>query len=72
MDKHSLDHQAAIAITALAAALIKQKAINGAQLRMDFLEILEGIAQSPVEVETVGIQTASLMDVILKADSRKS
>lgn len=72
MDKHSLDHQAAIAITALAAALVKQKAINGAQLRMDFLEILEGIAQSPTKVETVGIQTASLMDVILKADSCKS
>lgn len=67
MDQHNLDHQTAIALTALAAALCKQASIDGQMLRMDFLDILEGIAKSPEAVETVGKQMANLMDVLLQA-----
>jgi hypothetical protein len=72
MDESTLDHQAAIAVTALAAALCKQRGINGDQLRLDLLEMLEGIAGSPQGVETVGKQTANLMDSILQAGRGKS
>lgn len=65
---NDLDHQAAIALTAFAAALVKQPGIDGAKLRYDFLEALEGIARSPEAVETVGRQIASLMDAVLEAD----
>jgi len=34
---------------------------------MDFLDALEGIAKSPQGVGTVGVETAGLMDTILKA-----
>lgn len=68
---NSLDHQVAIALTALAAALVKQPGIDGAKLRYDFLEILEGIATSPEAVELVGRQIASLMDVVLESERNK-
>jgi hypothetical protein len=71
LNSSSLEHQTAIALTALSAALVKQPGINGDSLRLDFLEIIEGIARSPAEVGTVGIQIASLMDTILRADPRK-
>lgn len=71
MDEESLDYQASVAITALAAALCKQPGIDGDQLRLDFLEILEGIARSPDKVNTVGIDTARLMDILLRAAPRK-
>lgn len=71
MDQHDLDHQAAVAVTALAVALCKQPGIDGQKLRMDFLDTLEGIAQSPEGVETVGKNVASLMGVILQSDAHK-
>lgn len=64
----SLDHQTAIALTALAVALCKQPAIDGQRLRLDFLDTLEGIATTPQGVGTVGRNIAALVDVILKAD----
>lgn len=70
MDQHGLDHQTAIAITALAAALCKQPSIDGQKLRVDFLDVLEGIAQSPEAVETVGRNIASLMDTMLQVPGK--
>lgn len=68
-DKHPIDMQAAFVVTALAAALCKQPGIDGQKLRLDFLDVLEGIAQSPSGVESVGRHVASLMDTILKAQT---
>jgi hypothetical protein len=70
MDQHGLDHQTAIALTALAAALCKQPSLDGQKLRVDFLDVLEGLAQSPDAVETVGKSVAGLMDVMLKVPGR--
>lgn len=64
----ALDHQAAIALTALAAALCKQPGIDGQRLRLDFLDILEGLATTPQKVGSVGMNIAGLMDVVLKAE----
>ena len=64
---HSLDIQTAYAFTALATALCRQPSIDGQRLRMDFLDALEGIAKSPQGVGTVGVETAGLMDAILKS-----
>src|SRR5690606_25833419 len=61
MDTHTLDHQTAIAPTALAAALCRQPNINAEQLRYDFMDILEGLAQGPANVETVGRNVAATM-----------
>ena len=69
MSQSSLEHQTAIALTAFASALCKQPSIDGQKLRMDFLDALEGLAQSPDGVETVGLQIASLMDMTLKAQA---
>ena len=66
-----LDHQAATALVALAAALCKQPWLDGQKLRMDFLDILEGLAKSPEGVETVGKSAASVMDALLKAAGDK-
>ena len=66
MDKHGIDHQAAIALTALASALCKQPGIDGQKLLHDFLDDLEGLAGAPEEVETVGKSMAGLMDSMLK------
>ncbi|MGB6097884.1 MAG: hypothetical protein WBF95_16505 [Comamonas thiooxydans] len=66
-----MDYQAATALSALAAALCKQPGIDGQKLRMDFLDALEGIAQTPGNVGMVGRTIASLMDTTLRAaDSR--
>lgn len=69
-----MDMQTAYALAALAAALCKQPNINGQQLLQDFLEGLEGIAQSPTGVGVVGKTVAGLMDSVLKAEhnSKKS
>lgn len=67
----SMDMQVGYALAALAAALCKQPGINGQQLLHDFLENLEGIAQSPGEVGEVGKTVAGLMSVTLKAEHNK-
>lgn len=67
-----MDYQAATAITALAAALCKQPGIDGQKLRMDFLDALEGIAQTPGNVGTVGRTIASLMDTTLRAGGSRT
>jgi hypothetical protein len=67
MDKHTLDLQTSLALTALATALCKQSSIDGQQLRLDFLDILEGISQSPENVGAVGKNIAYLMDSLLRA-----
>ena len=64
----TLDHQAAIALTALAAALCKQPGIDGQRLKMDFLDALEGLATTPQKVGSVGMDIAGLMDAVLKAE----
>ncbi|WP_228897838.1 hypothetical protein [Acidovorax sp. Leaf73] len=63
----SLDFQAALAITALAAALCKQPGIDGQKLRLDFLDALEGIANSPEGVGSIGRDIASVMSSVLDA-----
>jgi len=65
MIENSFDHQIAIALTAFAAAICKQPSIDGQRLRIDFLDALEGLAQSPEGVETVGRQISSVMNSIL-------
>lgn len=62
-----MEYQVAMALTAFAAALCKQPGIDGQKLRMDFLDVLEGIAQTPDNVGTVGKTIASLMDTTLRA-----
>lgn len=69
MSQSSLEHQTAIALTAFASALCKQPSIDGQKLRMDFLDELEGLAQSPGGVEVVGLQIASLMEKTLQSKS---
>jgi hypothetical protein len=64
----SLDVQVGFTLAAMAAALCKQPGINGQQLLHDFLEALEGIAQSPSEVGEVGRTVASLMSSTLAAE----
>jgi hypothetical protein len=66
MDKHDLDHQAAIALSALASALCKQPGIDGQKLLHDFLDDLEGLAGAPEGVETVGKSMAGLMGSMLQ------
>ncbi len=61
-----MDLQAGYAIAALAGALCRQPGIDGQRLRMDFLEILEGLAASPEGVGEVGQHAAALMDVLLQ------
>ncbi len=67
----SLDMQVGFALAAMAAALCKQPGINGQQLLQDFLEALEGIAQSPGEVGEVGKTVAGLMSSTLAAEHNK-
>ena len=67
----SMDMQVGYALAALAAALCKQPGINGQQLLQDFLENLEGIAQSPGEVGEVGKTVAGLMSATLNAAHNK-
>lgn len=67
----SLDMQVGYALAAMAAALCKQPGINGQQLLQDFLDDLEGIAQSPGEVGIVGQTVAGLMAVTLQAERNK-
>lgn len=67
----SMDMQVGFALAAMAAALCKQPGINGQQLLQDFLENLEGIAQSPGEVGEVGKTVAGLMSTTLKAEHNK-
>lgn len=62
-----MEYQVATALTALAEALCKQPGIDGQKLRLDFLDALEGIAQTPGNVGTVGKTIASLMDTTLRA-----
>lgn len=70
-NQYPVEFQAATALAALAAALCKQPGIDGQKLRMDFLDVLEGIAKSPDRVDTVGRVVASIMDTTLRAaDSR--
>ena len=68
-DRDPIDMQTAYVVTALAAALCKQPGIDGQKLRLDFLDALEGAAQSPSGVGSVGRTVAALMDVVLKADA---
>lgn len=63
-----LDLQVGFALAAFAAAMCKQPGVNGQLLLQDFLESLEGIAQSPGAVGTVGKTVAGVMDTILKAE----
>lgn len=65
---NEIGRQAAEALAALACALVKQRGINGEQLRLDFLECLEKLYGSPAAVETVGIEVAACMDAVLQAD----
>lgn len=67
----SLDMQVGFTLAAMAAALCKQPGINGQQLLNDFLEALEGIAQSPGEVGEVGKTVAGLMSSTLAAEHNK-
>ena len=68
----SLDIQVGFALAAMSAALCKQPGINGQQLLHDFLEALEGIAQSPGEVGEVGKTVAGLMSSTLVAEHNNS
>lgn len=58
--------QTADALTAICAALCKQPGIDGQRLRMDFLDSLEGMAQTPQDVQMVGRTIASLMESMLQ------
>ena len=66
-----MDVQVSFALAAFAAALCKQQNVNGQQLLQDFLKALEGIAQSPGAVGTVGKTVAGLMSGVLKAEHGK-
>lgn len=70
--QNDIAYQAAVALTALAGALCKQGALNGAQLRQDFLDNLEGIANFPQGAGTVGIEIAVLMDAFIQAEAPKN
>lgn len=72
MLKDTLDQQTALVVTALASALMRQSGINGELLRLDFLDILEGLAQSPEKVGSVGRVTADLMSAILEEQKRNA
>lgn len=61
MTDRSLEHQTAIALTALAVAISRQTGINADQLRLDFLDSMEGLSGSPAEVGIVGRHMADLM-----------
>lgn len=64
--EYPFEYQTASALVALAAALCRQPGIDGQKLRLDFLDILEGIAQSPDGVGMVGMRVAGVMDVTLR------
>lgn len=64
---YDFSNDTALALTALATALCKQPGIDGQKLRVDFLDVLEGIAKSPEGVGPVGLHIAGLMDAILKS-----
>lgn len=66
-DMSSLDAQATMAIIALAAALCKQPGIDGQKLRLDFLDALEGLADSPAGVGSIGRDIAAVMASVLDA-----
>lgn len=66
-----IDMQVGFALAAMASALCKQPGINGQQLLQDFLEALEGIAQSPGQVGEVGKTVAALMSSTLAASHNK-
>ncbi len=67
--EQSLDSQTAIALTALASALVRQSSIDGQKLRMDFLDILEGLCGGPENVGEVGQGAALLMQRFLATDA---
>lgn len=67
-----IEYQVATGLVALAAALCKQPGVDGQKLRMDFLDIVEGIARNPAGVGIVAMRVASVMDTTLRSDGPRN
>lgn len=70
--KKSFDIQVAEAVTALAAALVRQPEIDGQKLYADYLDILEGFCQGPEQVGEVAKGVAVIMNAFLQSDDDMS